>query len=314
MIDPDRKIGYVQLTEFGERSLEELTHALEGLKAQGLQGLILDLRDNGGGLLTSAQKISDLFLPGGLTIVTTRGRVDGEKVLRSTDQTLLPDIPLAVIVNKDTASASEIVAGALQDHGRAMIVGTRTYGKGSVQQVVPLAGDSGALKLTTARWYIPSGRLIHRMPDAERWGVDPSPGGHVSMTLDEQNAMDYRRYEAASNDPYGALEGPVTPDWIETELLDPQLAAALAACQGMANHGAWPDAEPIQHDLLSRQAEREELEIERRRITGELAEIERRLAGLRPAEPSPPGPLPTQDGATHQEPSEADALQEPPSR
>jgi carboxyl-terminal processing protease len=309
MIDPDHQIAYVQLTQFGDKSLDELTQVLTDLKAQGLRGLILDLRDNGGGLLTGAQGVSDLFLPGGKTVVTIRGRISAEEVLETSDKTLLPDTPLVVLINEQSASASEIVAGALQDHGRAYIVGTRSYGKGSVQQVMDLQDGSGALKLTTARWYVPSGRLIHRVPGAERWGVDPSPGAYIAMSIDDQIAMIRRRREAVSDDPYAGLSGPVTPAWITEHLLDPQLAAALGAAQTRLVDGNWPTTDENDTDTIRRQAEVESLRRQQSELAEALAEVERRLADMVPGpviddvtgEPIPEGDTPT-GGDTQEQP------------
>ena len=280
MIDPANGIAYIQLTQFGEKSLDELTQVLTSLKAQGLNGLILDLRNNGGGLLTGAQGLSDLFLTGGQTIVTIRNRGAAEEILKSTDDTLLPDTPLVLLVNGQSASASEIVAGALQDNGRALIVGTRTYGKGSVQVFMPLEGSPGALKLTIARWYVPSGRLIHRVPDAERWGVDPSPGSYVEMSIEEQLEMMRLSRDAMSNSPYAQLSGPVTPAWISEHLLDTQLAAALHAAQTRADSGDWPDLGGGDADAEVRRSRRHLLERQRQQVTEALAEIDRELAEL----------------------------------
>ncbi|MEM9416326.1 MAG: S41 family peptidase [Planctomycetota bacterium] len=280
MIDPEQGVAYVQLTQFGEKSLEELTAVLRRLKQQGLNALILDLRNNGGGLLTGAQGVCDMFLTGGQTVVTIRGRNGAEEVLKSSDTTLLPDTPLVVLVNGQSASAAEIVAGALQDNGRAYIVGTRTFGKGSVQVVMPLEEGYGALKLTTARWYVPSGRLIHRVPDAERWGVDPSPGAYVEMTIDEQLQMIRRARDAVSDSPYDDLDGPVTPAWISAELLDTQLAAALHAAQTRAATDAWPDLGGDSADAMVRQSRRHVLERQQAQLAEAMAEVERELEEL----------------------------------
>lgn len=308
MIDPDHNIAYVQLTQFGDKSLEELTRVLTALKAQGLHGLILDLRDNGGGLLTGAQGVSDLFLAGGQTVVTIRGRLSAEEVLKTTDNTLLPETPLVVLINEQSASASEIVAGALQDHGRAYIVGTRSYGKGSVQQVLDLQDGDGALKMTTARWYVPSGRLIHRVPGAERWGVDPTPGAYVTMSIDEYIAMIRRRREAASDNPYAELDGSITPAWITEHLLDPQLAAALGAVQTRVDEGDWPAAEEADTDTVRRQAEMDALRRQKSELAQALAEVERRLVEMVPGpviddatgEPIPESDAPTDDETPEQ--------------
>jgi carboxyl-terminal processing protease len=158
----DRKYGYVKLKGFSERTDAYLKRALDQLRAQSggeLKGLVLDLRRNPGGLLDQAVKVADRFLRSGV-IVTTKGRGGRHvEVERAHARDTEPGYPLVVLVDGGTASASEIVAGALQDHGRGLILGTQTFGKGSVQQVIELDDGSG-LKLTTARYYTPSGKSI----------------------------------------------------------------------------------------------------------------------------------------------------------
>ncbi len=152
-------IGYVQHSDFTEGCYDDLRAAVEGLAAEGdLRGLILDYRNNGGGILQEAVKILSMFVPKGTEVVTTRGRTDN-KSFRTAADPILPELPLAVLVNGNTASAAEIVAGALQDLDRAVIVGQRSFGKGLVQSTRPL-GYNTYLKLTTAKYYIPSGRCI----------------------------------------------------------------------------------------------------------------------------------------------------------
>jgi carboxyl-terminal processing protease len=156
--------GHVRIKNFHERTDAQLKKALERLRAdnggQGLKGVVLDLRNNPGGLLDQAVAVSDRFLPGGLTIVSTRGRSDRPATeQRSRERDTEPGYPMVVLVNGGSASASEIVAGALQDHRRAVVMGTQTFGKGSVQTLIELQDGSG-LKLTVARYYTPSGRSI----------------------------------------------------------------------------------------------------------------------------------------------------------
>jgi carboxyl-terminal processing protease len=153
--------GYIRLAQFQERSDRDLQRALEKMAAEkgGLKGLVLDLRNNPGGLLTQAVRISDIFLDAGL-IVYTDGRIESQKqkFFAQKDASSM-DFPMVVLVNGGSASASEIVAGALQDHKRAVVLGTTTFGKGSVQTILPL-DDNSALRLTTARYFTPKGRSI----------------------------------------------------------------------------------------------------------------------------------------------------------
>ena len=158
----DNNIGYVELVRFSERSTEELRAAISQLKSQGAKGLILDLRRNGGGLLDQGINIADLFLDRGDAIAETRSRLpnQNQKAL-AVDPDEFPSMPVVTLVGPGTASASEILAGALQDHDRSLVLGRTTFGKGSVQTLFPLA-NKNYLKMTTARWFTPSGRSIQR--------------------------------------------------------------------------------------------------------------------------------------------------------
>jgi carboxyl-terminal processing protease len=153
--------GYIRLAQFQERSDRDLQRSLEKMAAEkgGIKGVVLDLRNNPGGLLTQAVRIADLFLDSGM-IVYTEGRIESQKqkYFAQKDSSWM-DFPMVVLVNGGSASASEIVAGALQDHKRAVVLGTKTFGKGSVQTILPL-DDSSALRLTTARYFTPKGRSI----------------------------------------------------------------------------------------------------------------------------------------------------------
>jgi len=168
----EKGFGYVRVSQFQERSSSDLKKAISKLKKENggkLNGIVLDLRNNPGGLLDSAVEITDIFVKKG-GIVSVKGRDDGSNIVHSaTPNDMLEGAPIVVLVNGGSASASEIVAGALQDHKRAIIMGQKTFGKGSVQTVVPL-GNNTAIKLTTARYYTPSGRSIQAkgiIPDIE---------------------------------------------------------------------------------------------------------------------------------------------------
>jgi carboxyl-terminal processing protease len=163
------KVGYVRITSFNEQSTKGLQKALKKLKKEigaEIKGYVLDLRNNPGGLLDQAVSVTDVFLNQG-EIVSTRGRLkESAQRFQSTKGDLTDGLPLVVLINGGSASASEIVAGALQDHRRAIILGTSSFGKGSVQTIIPL-GQSGAIKMTTQRYYTPSGRSIQAK------GIDP---------------------------------------------------------------------------------------------------------------------------------------------
>ena len=214
-IDKDSKIAYIRLNSFSETAAEEMRRTVEKLQKEGTRALILDLRNNPGGLLSAAVEIADLFLTDGV-IVSTRGRNEKEKVYEAkADGTLLTPaekFPMAVLINKYSASASEIVAAALQDHQRAVIVGERSYGKGSVQNIIPMEGNSSALKLTTASYWRPSGKNIHRFPDskeADEWGVKPTPGFEVPMKDDER--LEYLIYRNERDVVHGKPGAPPPP-------------------------------------------------------------------------------------------------------
>ncbi len=158
----DGETGYIQLSEFAEHSNDELGKALADLTGEGMKRLVFDLRGNPGGQLDQAIKIANRFLPKGDLIVYTRGRVsNSDQDYRATERSDYTDLPIVVLVNRNSASASEIVSGALQDHDRALIVGETTFGKALVQSVYRINQGAG-LAVTTARYYTPSGRLIQR--------------------------------------------------------------------------------------------------------------------------------------------------------
>src|SRR5205809_1664750 len=184
------KIGYIRLTQFGEQTGSELDDALKKLDKQGMQALILDLRNNPGGLLDQAAKVCEKFLPKNQLIVSTEGRHAEERTsIASSGREKHPNLPMVILVNNGSASASEIVAGCLQDTTamgltKAIIVGEQTFGKGSVQSILPLQ-DGSALRLTTAKYYTPSHKVIHEK------GITPDI--IVPMTTEEEEALFLRR-------------------------------------------------------------------------------------------------------------------------
>ena len=155
----DDKIGYIKLTQFQKKSAMDLKKALEELSGQGISELILDLRNNPGGLLTGAVEVTSQFLPSGKLVVYIKGKSGDKTEFNTLNADQYYDYPMIVLVNGGSASASEIVAGALQDWGKAIVLGTQTFGKASVQTILPLS-DGSALRLTTARYYTPKGRSI----------------------------------------------------------------------------------------------------------------------------------------------------------
>jgi carboxyl-terminal processing protease len=209
----DRRIGYLRMVNFGEKTAEELAAAIETVLGQGVRAMAIDLRDNAGGLLTAAVATCELFLPPGLTIVSIRGRDEAlEEVFTSSGPGMVTSLPLAILVNGYTASASEIVAACLQDHGRAVIVGARTWGKGTVQHVIPIEAGRSILKLTTASYWRPNGRNIHRLKQSGNgaWGVLPDEGFGVEVSEAYQNRL--RAYRSRRDLPRKAAPANVTTE------------------------------------------------------------------------------------------------------
>jgi carboxyl-terminal processing protease len=215
----DEDYGYFQITHFTQKTAEELQEQVEYMLANHngpLKGVVLDLRNNGGGVLQPAVTIADGFLDDGL-IVYTEGRSPGQLRFSATKGQWLQDVPVVILVNDSTASASEVLAGALQDHGRALIVGERTFGKGSVQSVLNLRNGSG-MRLTTSRYYTPSGRSIQAtgiqpdilIPDVQI-NSEKSPAtreADLDHHLDEEgdNSANSFRSEVSAKDDYAMYQ------------------------------------------------------------------------------------------------------------
>ena len=193
-------IGYIRLTEFRENTLQEFNNALSNLSKQGMKALIIDLRNNPGGLLDVAVKITGKFLSSNKLIVYTKSRRDDQNFkFYSEGKSPICELPLVVMINEGSASGSEIVAGALQDYKRAIIIGRKSFGKGSVQTVIPL-GEGSALRLTTSRYFTPSGKIIHGLgvtPDIIiAADSHPAIGGEdrqgQPVSLDIKDTFDYK--------------------------------------------------------------------------------------------------------------------------
>lgn len=270
-----RAIGYVRLLQFNQPTAGELAAALDELHAQGMEALVLDLRNNPGGLLDAAVEVLGEFLPPDTTVVTAEGRAEGQTLppMRTSAGEAGRDFfPLAVLVNHASASAAEVVAGALQDLRRAVIVGERTFGKGSIQAVIPLE-QGGALKLTTARYYTPGRRTIHEN------GVEPDI---VSSLTSEEEArvMAWWRGEGRDGDEAG---------WALEELGDRPLARAADALVGVLAVAAFTaEAAPATPD------------------PGQAVPAEQETGQPEPAEPPAPADADAADAPDAPEPGEAD--------
>jgi len=223
--EPD--IAYLRLTSFGDRTTEELTAAFNSLQND-YQSLILDLRGNGGGLLRTAVDVSNMFLSEGRIVSTrTRGGKIEDQFDATTGTLIRESKPMAVLIDQDSASASEIVAACLQDHERAIIVGKRSFGKGTVQNILPLQYGRSALRLTVAKYYRPNGENIHRKRDAtdeDQWGVTPDSGFDVD--LEESNLERLaKRWREASYPSLASISDDRTPA-LSSETTEEQAGAA----------------------------------------------------------------------------------------
>lgn len=185
-----KALGYLRIVDFQENTTEQVTQALQQLHKQGMQALIIDLRGNMGGVMTEAVELAEKFLPQGLKIVSVQSRIpEQQKEFISTAKEVEPYYPIVILVNQATASASEIFTAAMQDHGRAKVVGAKTFGKASVQSVVPL-DDKAAMKITTARYVSPAGRVIDRVgivPDEE---IENKPPDQPGSDLQTRRALE----------------------------------------------------------------------------------------------------------------------------
>ncbi len=206
-------IAYVRITQFAERSTADLHKELEQLKADGMRALVLDLRSNPGGLLREAVRMSETFLKPGSVVVSTRGRTGAVKSLERKAKGVVryEDIPVAILINSGSASASEIVAGALRDHHRGILVGQTSFGKGSVQNVIPIRSDrKSGLRLTTAYYYTPSGSLIHKI------GIDPDVP--VFLDRDEWRRVQIRRSHLESPEVFKDADKEEYADVVDRQL------------------------------------------------------------------------------------------------
>jgi carboxyl-terminal processing protease len=234
LIDPERKVGYARIVAFVPETPDAMRKALDELTEQGAKALVLDLRDDPGGRLESAVEVADLFLDKG-KIVSVKGRDVAERSFEAKPGDSSGALPLVVLINPHTASAAEILAAALQDSGRAVVVGQRSFGKGSVQSVIPLDNGQTRLKLTVATYWRPSGRNIHRFPDAkpeDAWGVSPDAGFEVALTDDQYIARARARQR---RDMLSRANQPGAEDAADDPLkTDPQLAKALEVARAKA--------------------------------------------------------------------------------
>jgi carboxyl-terminal processing protease len=286
LLDRERQIGYVTVDQFTKGTPEELRSAIESLKRDGLKGLILDLRSAPGGLLDAAVESAELFLPAA-TIVTLRGRESGEHTFKSDGKKQLGEFPLMVLIDEHTASAAEVFAGALQDNDRAVLLGTRTFGKGSVQTLIPLEAD-GAIRLTTAYYYLPSGRNIDRKPGQANWGIDPNDGYFVPISREDAEARGQRRQQRALLGQANATkksDDPFTPESIVKNEHDPQLAAAVTSLRAKIDDGEFAKVGQSTAAAAQYAISRDQLERRRATLLKDLETLDRELSAIGKAGP-----------------------------
>lgn len=225
MVDAEQKIGYVRILQFGARTAAEVEAAVGKLRQQGARALVLDLRGNPGGMVQEAVKVADLFLREG-KILTVRSQGDKQQTIEAKADGTIEDLPIAVLIDRYTASAAEIVAASLQDHKRAALVGERTYGQGVVRSLIPVQSTGGAVRLATGVWVRPSGQSIYRSraaggenQPANTGGVSPNEGLELKLADAELEA--YRKYRSARDVGRGENEEPAVSQ-------DKQLAKAVS--------------------------------------------------------------------------------------
>ncbi|MGJ8636278.1 MAG: S41 family peptidase [Phycisphaerales bacterium] len=279
LIDDSNNIAYIRLTQFIPGCADDLEEAIQTATQNAggkLGGLILDLRYNPGGLLNEAVDIADLFLKDG-AIVSTKGRAHEDRVEKAHKKGTLPDFPMVTLINGSSASASEVLSGALSDHDRSIIIGTRSFGKGSVQTVRPLESGAGTLKMTEQYYYLPSGRLLHRTDESTVWGVDPTAGYYLPMTNEERAEMLTAR---RNNEVIHKID---TPELTSTQeildaLSDTQLSAAVNI---LANRVTTGKFEPVGIESNSPDAAAYEelaaLRLQEERILRQLERIAKRV-------------------------------------
>ncbi len=280
VLDAQHKIGYLRITQFGAETAAEVRDAMAAAR-EPLKGLILDLRYCPGGLMAQSIDVVRLFAPTG-EIVTLRGRDGSEQKIGEGDAPAAPALPLVVLVNEYTASSAEIVSGALQANHCAVVVGSRTHGKASVQELVRLEDGTG-IRLTTAFYHLPGGRNIHKRPGEATWGVDPDEGYFVPMSRaqNERFLQDLKGRERLSLATATPAEGASLPsvDNAAFQQLDPQLAAGWQAMIHRLEKGQFQATGRTLAEMRSYVTERE-LASRRGELVSKLEEVSRELREL----------------------------------
>ena len=237
-LDDQQKIGYLMIDEFGPSTPSSVRSVVERLVADGAQGLIIDLRFSPGGMLQSAIETADLFLSSG-PIVTIRSPNE-ERVTEANAAQIAEGVPLLVLINEKTASAAEALAGSLQSNSRAVLLGSRSFGKGSVQSIVPLSQTGGALRITTAQFQVDRSRTLQRTPGSATWGVDPDDGFQIALNNEQTELLRQAMLERSIVDPdQEQSAGESTIQRLLEQSQDPQLTAAIAAMTARIETGKF---------------------------------------------------------------------------
>lgn len=235
MLDRKAGLGYIAITSFSRKTGEDFEAALAKLKSEGLKGLVIDLRRNPGGILQESLRVAQLFLREA-KFVRIAGREAQQQVLFTGPNTPYPDLPLVLVVDQSTGSAAEILAAALQENKRAVVVGERTVGKGSIQSILPIT-ETNMIRLTTHLISTPSGRMLNRSPNSTVWGVDPDDDLYFPLTTDERKQ--WVEGLAQSESGQRKLPEQLTPDVIRETLSDTLLAGAVTALEGRVQTGTY---------------------------------------------------------------------------
>jgi carboxyl-terminal processing protease len=282
LLDPDNAVGYLRLVHLDGGTKAQVAEVVKLFQDKKVKGVVLDLRFCPGGLLSTAFDVTRQFLAKG-KIVSIKARDGKEQVFEADGQAPAGDLPLVVLLNEQTASAAEIIAGALKENDRAVLVGTRSYGKGSVQTIVNLGEGQGALKVTTALYYLPNGRCIQKHPTSKDWGVDPADGYYVPL---DGKLLESMREKMSARDVVGLTkkdrpkEVKITPQTLAEEFADPQLAGALKTIQARLKGGEFVKVGKPNAALLARLARREVIEKRREALIKNLEEANKELAEL----------------------------------
>lgn len=274
-LDADAKLAYVAVLSFGPKTGTDLRAILERLHAEGLKGLVLDLRGNPGGLLNTCVEVAQLFLSNAEVVRIVGKEPQPIEVLKVTGDAPFGKVPLVVVVDQSTGSAAEVLAGALQDNKRGVILGERTHGKGSIQAILPLGQES--IKLTVRLMTTPAGRAFNRTPDATVWGIDPDPGFFVP-TDPEAHQMRVVKVIRAENG-LDKLPEPLSAEALAKDLSDKALSLALAAMKRRLETGDFePNGQSLEEqEVLLKQ--REALRAERDALRVRLGQLDQALGG-----------------------------------